>query len=64
MDHNSSGPQAPPTYQWLSFAYQSLTEIPYDPILSQTETLEVLDLSYNLLEETRLSWGAWRSSAP
>lgn len=51
MDHNSSGPQAPPTYQWLSFAYQSLTEIPYDPILSQTETLEVLDLSYNLLEE-------------
>lgn len=51
MDHSSSGPQAPPTYQWLTFAYQGLTEIPYDPILTQTETLEVLDLSYNLLEE-------------
>lgn len=39
------------SFQWLSFAYQSLTEIPYDTILTQTETLEVLDLSYNLLEE-------------
>uniref|UniRef100_A0A8C6WFB3 Uncharacterized protein n=1 Tax=Neogobius melanostomus TaxID=47308 RepID=A0A8C6WFB3_9GOBI len=48
MEQHSSGPQAQPSYQWLSFAYQSLTEIPYDPILMQTETLEVLDLSYNL----------------
>uniref|UniRef100_A0A3B4ABY6 Uncharacterized protein n=1 Tax=Periophthalmus magnuspinnatus TaxID=409849 RepID=A0A3B4ABY6_9GOBI len=48
MDQNNSGPQAQPNYQWLSFAYQSLTEIPYDSILMQTETLEVLDLSYNL----------------
>ncbi|CAL9694536.1 unnamed protein product [Knipowitschia caucasica] len=49
MDHNSSGPQ--PSYQWLSFAYQSLTEIPYEAILTQTQTLEVLDLSYNLLQD-------------
>uniref|UniRef100_A0A3Q1G6D8 Uncharacterized LOC110957422 n=1 Tax=Acanthochromis polyacanthus TaxID=80966 RepID=A0A3Q1G6D8_9TELE len=37
--------------QWLSFAYQGLTEIPYETILTQTDTLEVLDLSYNLLDE-------------
>uniref|UniRef100_A0A673AXT6 Uncharacterized protein n=1 Tax=Sphaeramia orbicularis TaxID=375764 RepID=A0A673AXT6_9TELE len=42
------------SFQWLSFAYQSLTEIPYDTILTQTETLEVLDLSYNLLDDS--SW--------
>ncbi|XP_046905215.1 leucine-rich melanocyte differentiation-associated protein [Hypomesus transpacificus] len=35
----------------LSFAYQSMLEIPYDIILAQRDTLEVLDLSYNLLEE-------------
>ncbi|KAG9334458.1 hypothetical protein JZ751_007656 [Albula glossodonta] len=35
----------------LSFAYQGLLEIPYDSILEQRETLEVLDLSYNQLEE-------------
>ncbi|XP_020792071.1 leucine-rich repeat-containing protein 72 [Boleophthalmus pectinirostris] len=51
MEQSSSVPQAQPSYQWLSFAYQSLTEIPYDPILVQTETLEVLDLSYNLLQD-------------
>uniref|UniRef100_A0A665UP45 Leucine rich repeat containing 72 n=1 Tax=Echeneis naucrates TaxID=173247 RepID=A0A665UP45_ECHNA len=34
---------------WLSFAYQSLREIPYETILTQTGTLQVLDLSYNLL---------------
>ncbi|XP_048827498.1 uncharacterized protein LOC125705149 isoform X2 [Brienomyrus brachyistius] len=36
----------------LSFAYQDLIEIPYDVILEQRDTLEVLDLSYNLLEES------------
>lgn len=36
----------------LSFAYQGLVEIPYDIVLAQRETLEVLDLSYNLLEES------------
>ncbi|XP_028262267.1 leucine-rich repeat-containing protein 72 isoform X2 [Parambassis ranga] len=41
----------PSSYQWLSFAYQGLTEIPYESILTQTETLEVLDLSYNLLDD-------------
>lgn len=35
----------------LSFAYQDLIEIPYDVILEQRDSLEVLDLSYNLLEE-------------
>ncbi|XP_028973130.2 uncharacterized protein LOC114830229 isoform X1 [Esox lucius] len=35
----------------LSFAYQGLLEIPYETILAQQDTLEVLDLSYNLLEE-------------
>lgn len=35
----------------LSFAYQGLLEIPYEGILEQRDTLEVLDLSYNLLEE-------------
>uniref|UniRef100_A0A3Q2NYT7 Leucine-rich repeat-containing protein C10orf11 homolog n=1 Tax=Fundulus heteroclitus TaxID=8078 RepID=A0A3Q2NYT7_FUNHE len=39
------------TFRWLSFAYQGLTEIPYDTILMQTKTLEVLDLSYNILDE-------------
>uniref|UniRef100_A0A3B4TD11 U2A'/phosphoprotein 32 family A C-terminal domain-containing protein n=1 Tax=Seriola dumerili TaxID=41447 RepID=A0A3B4TD11_SERDU len=38
-------------FQWLSFAYQGLREIPYETILAQTDTLEVLDLSYNLLDE-------------
>uniref|UniRef100_A0A3B3Y7G9 U2A'/phosphoprotein 32 family A C-terminal domain-containing protein n=1 Tax=Poecilia mexicana TaxID=48701 RepID=A0A3B3Y7G9_9TELE len=38
-------------FHWLSFAYQGLTEIPYDSILMQTDTLEVLDLSYNILDE-------------
>ncbi|XP_042337598.1 leucine-rich repeat-containing protein 72-like [Plectropomus leopardus] len=52
MDHQTSGPHShTPGYQWLSFAYQGLTEIPYESILTQTETLEVLDLSYNLLDE-------------
>ncbi|XP_047425070.1 leucine-rich repeat-containing protein 72 [Mugil cephalus] len=56
MDHHSSGqhlspPGHPSGFQWLSFAYQGLTEIPYEAILSQTDTLEVLDLSYNLLDE-------------
>uniref|UniRef100_A0A3P8YLR8 Uncharacterized protein n=1 Tax=Esox lucius TaxID=8010 RepID=A0A3P8YLR8_ESOLU len=32
----------------LSFAYQGLLEIPYETILAQQDTLEVLDLSYNL----------------
>lgn len=35
----------------LSFAYQDLEEIPYISILQHQDTLEVLDLSYNLLEE-------------
>ncbi|KAM9836591.1 uncharacterized protein ACBR49_019031 [Aulostomus maculatus] len=55
MDHHTSGQIAQPShsssFQWLSFAYQNLTEIPYDAILTQTDTLEVLDLSYNLLNE-------------
>uniref|UniRef100_A0A671UF85 U2A'/phosphoprotein 32 family A C-terminal domain-containing protein n=1 Tax=Sparus aurata TaxID=8175 RepID=A0A671UF85_SPAAU len=55
MDHLTSGQHSQPSnassFQWLSFAYQGLTEIPYDTILTQTDTLEVLDLSYNLLEE-------------
>ncbi|XP_015253527.1 PREDICTED: leucine-rich repeat-containing protein 72-like [Cyprinodon variegatus] len=38
-------------FHWLSFAYQGLTEIPYDSILTQSDTLEVLDLSYNILDE-------------
>ncbi|XP_029023152.1 leucine-rich repeat-containing protein 72 isoform X2 [Betta splendens] len=46
-----SQPSSAPSFQCLSFAYQSLTEIPYETILTQTDTLEVLDLSYNLLEE-------------
>ncbi|XP_067304880.1 leucine-rich melanocyte differentiation-associated protein [Pseudorasbora parva] len=37
--------------QRLSFAHQGLLEIPYDTILQQQDTLEVLDLSYNLLDE-------------
>lgn len=55
MDHHTSGQPSQPShatnFQWLSFAYQGLTEIPYETILTQTDTLEVLDLSYNLLEE-------------
>ncbi|XP_068164544.1 leucine-rich melanocyte differentiation-associated protein [Antennarius striatus] len=51
MDQHSGGQNSPPSYQWLSFAHQSLTEIPYSTILPQTDTLEVLDLSYNLLDE-------------
>lgn len=55
MDHHTSGQHSQPShsssFQWLSFAYQGLTEIPYDTILTQTESLEVLDLSYNLLDE-------------
>ncbi|KAM9400246.1 leucine-rich melanocyte differentiation-associated protein-like [Salvelinus alpinus] len=38
----------------LSFAYQGLLEIPYEVILAQRDTLEVLDLSYNLLEDPAL----------
>ncbi|KAJ8262085.1 hypothetical protein GJAV_G00162010 [Gymnothorax javanicus] len=37
--------------QRLSFAHQNLSEIPYDSILEHCETLEVLDLSYNMLED-------------
>ncbi|XP_015200300.1 leucine-rich melanocyte differentiation-associated protein isoform X1 [Lepisosteus oculatus] len=36
----------------LSFAYQNLVEIPCSTILQYQDTLEVLDLSYNLLEES------------
>uniref|UniRef100_A0A3B3D3M6 U2A'/phosphoprotein 32 family A C-terminal domain-containing protein n=1 Tax=Oryzias melastigma TaxID=30732 RepID=A0A3B3D3M6_ORYME len=43
--------QLPVGFHWLSFAYQGLTEIPYDAILAQGEALQVLDLSYNLLDE-------------
>uniref|UniRef100_A0A3Q3KH52 U2A'/phosphoprotein 32 family A C-terminal domain-containing protein n=1 Tax=Monopterus albus TaxID=43700 RepID=A0A3Q3KH52_MONAL len=52
MDHHTSGQHNQCShalsFQWLSFAYQSLTEIPYETILTQKDTLEVLDLSYNL----------------
>ena len=56
MDHQTSGQNSQqqghaPRFQWLSFAYQGLTEIPYEAILTQTDSLEVLDLSYNLLDE-------------
>uniref|UniRef100_A0A3P8WST0 Uncharacterized protein n=1 Tax=Cynoglossus semilaevis TaxID=244447 RepID=A0A3P8WST0_CYNSE len=55
MDPHASGQDAHlspgPPFQWLSFAYQGLTEIPYDTILKQTDSLEVLDLSFNLLED-------------
>ncbi|KAK1890292.1 Tubulin-folding cofactor E [Dissostichus eleginoides] len=53
MDPNASGQssQPPSSFQWLSFAYQALTEIPYEAILPQTDTLKVLDLSYNLLDD-------------
>ncbi|XP_023279624.1 leucine-rich repeat-containing protein 72-like [Seriola lalandi dorsalis] len=50
MDHHSQSNHVS-SFQWLSFAYQGLTEIPYETILAQTDTLEVLDLSYNLLDE-------------
>ncbi|XP_056156216.1 uncharacterized protein LOC130130533 [Lampris incognitus] len=39
------------SFRWLSFAHQSLSEIPYEAILTQSDTLEVLDLSYNLLDD-------------
>ncbi|XP_037613751.1 leucine-rich repeat-containing protein 72 isoform X1 [Sebastes umbrosus] len=52
MDHPTSGqPSHTSSFQWLSFAYQGLTEIPYETILTQTDSLEVLDLSYNVLDE-------------
>ncbi|KAL0187724.1 hypothetical protein M9458_014823, partial [Cirrhinus mrigala] len=44
------GPAVVLGLQRLSFAYQGLLEIPYDTILQQHDTLEVLDLSYNLLD--------------
>uniref|UniRef100_A0AAY3ZVX4 Uncharacterized protein n=1 Tax=Denticeps clupeoides TaxID=299321 RepID=A0AAY3ZVX4_9TELE len=40
--------------QRLSFAYQGLLEIPYDTILEQRDSLQVLDLSYNLLDDPAL----------
>jgi len=43
--------QAAPGSPRLSLAYQNLSEIPYDSILSRGYSLEVLDLSYNLLDE-------------
>ncbi|KAJ8382095.1 hypothetical protein SKAU_G00028730 [Synaphobranchus kaupii] len=46
-----ANPAQPLGLRRLSFAYQGLLEIPYDSILEQCETLEVLDLSNNLLEE-------------
>lgn len=54
MDHQTSGLHSQSRqsgFRWYSFAYQGLTEIPYDAILSQTDTLQVLDLSYNQLDE-------------
>uniref|UniRef100_A0A8C1SLT9 Uncharacterized protein n=1 Tax=Cyprinus carpio TaxID=7962 RepID=A0A8C1SLT9_CYPCA len=45
------GPAVVLGLQRLSFAYQSLLEIPYEAILQQQDTLEVLDLSYNSLDE-------------
>ncbi|XP_034712330.1 leucine-rich repeat-containing protein 72 isoform X1 [Etheostoma cragini] len=51
MDPHSSGQPSQPIFQWLSFAHQGLTEIPNEAILTQTDTLEVLDLSYNRLED-------------
>ncbi|KAA8582573.1 hypothetical protein FQN60_006244 [Etheostoma spectabile] len=51
MDPHSSGQPGQPIFQWLSFAHQGLTEIPNEAILTQTDTLEVLDLSYNLLDD-------------
>lgn len=51
MDQHNQSNHVSTSFQWLSFAYQGLTEIPYDAILPQTDTLEVLDLSYNLLDE-------------
>ncbi|MBN3310259.1 leucine-rich melanocyte differentiation-associated protein [Amia ocellicauda] len=38
----------------LSFAYQNLVEIPYSTIFQHREVLEVLDLSFNLLEDPAL----------
>uniref|UniRef100_A0A8C1JJ63 Uncharacterized protein n=1 Tax=Cyprinus carpio TaxID=7962 RepID=A0A8C1JJ63_CYPCA len=45
------GPAVVLGLQRLSFAYQSLLEIPYETILQQQDTLEVLDLSYNSLDD-------------
>ncbi|XP_008304843.1 leucine-rich repeat-containing protein C10orf11 homolog isoform X1 [Stegastes partitus] len=62
MDHQTSGqlnqPSHASSFQWLSFAYQGLTEIPYETILTQTDSLEVLDLSYNLLDDLSSSTSA------
>ncbi|XP_066537566.1 probable U2 small nuclear ribonucleoprotein A' [Hoplias malabaricus] len=52
-------PGSPTTFlglKRLSFAYQGLLEIPYDMILEQRDTLEVLDLSYNLLDDLTTLW--------
>ncbi|XP_034471086.1 leucine-rich repeat-containing protein 72 [Hippoglossus hippoglossus] len=61
MDHHTSGHHSQSShassFHWLSFAYQGLTEIPYETILTQTDTLEVLDLSYNLLDENPVLLG-------
>ncbi|XP_053272328.1 leucine-rich melanocyte differentiation-associated protein [Pleuronectes platessa] len=55
MDHHTTGHPSQSShassFHWLSFAYQGLTEIPYETILTQTDALEVLDLSYNLLDD-------------
>ncbi|XP_075999815.1 leucine-rich melanocyte differentiation-associated protein [Genypterus blacodes] len=55
MDHHTSGQHRQTShasgFQWLSFAYQGLSEIPYEAILTESDTLEALDLSYNLLDE-------------
>lgn len=55
MDHRTLGRHSQPSnsssFQCLSFGYQGLTEIPYETILMHKDTLLVLDLSYNLLDE-------------
>lgn len=47
----SSMDRQAPTARWLSFAHQGLTEIPYAAILAHRAGLQVLDLSYNRLQE-------------
>jgi len=41
MDHHTSGQHShssqAPGFQWLSFAYQGLTEIPYDILLEMCD---------------------------
>lgn len=67
MDHQTSGLHSQSSqsgFRWLSFAYQGLTEIPYDIILPQTDTLQVLDLSYNRLEEYPFSQEQPANSQP